>query len=64
MTLLRGVKVHLSPPDQTRSLAKINDSLEEALDDVDLEPLAFPGQAGMVREFLGQGVAEIPATAH
>ena len=45
---LRGIEVELPAPDQARLLAQIDDLLEEALEDVDAEPLPDAGQAGVV----------------
>ena len=58
---LGGIEVQLPAPDQPRLLAQIDDLLEEALEDVDAEPLPDAGQAGVVGEFLIEGVAEVPA---
>ena len=58
---LRRVEVELPPPDEPRLLAQVDDLLEEALEDVDAEPLPDAGQAGVVGERLVQGVAEVPA---
>ena len=58
---LRGVEVELPAPDEARLLAQIDDLLEEALEDVDAEPLPDAGQAGVVGQRLVEGVAEVPA---
>ena len=58
---LGGIDVEFPTPDQTRLLAEIDDLLEEALEDVDPKALPDAGQAGVVRQRLVQGVAEIPA---
>ena len=55
------VEVELPAPDQAGLLTEIDDLLEEALEDVDAEPLPDAGQAGVVREVLVQGIAEVPA---
>ena len=58
---LGGVEVELPAPDQARLLAQIDDLLEEALEDVDAQPLPDAGQAGVVGQVLVEGVAEVPA---
>ena len=58
---LGGVEVQLPAPDQPRLLAQVDDLLEEALEDVDAEPLPDAGQAGVVGQLLVEGVAEVPA---
>src|SRR5215211_7527526 len=55
------VDIQFAPPNQTRLLTEIDDPLEEPCEGVDAEPLADAGQAGVVREVLVEGVAEIPA---
>ena len=45
---LRRIEVELSAPDQPRLLAQIDDSLEEALEDVNAKTLPDAGQAGVV----------------
>jgi hypothetical protein len=57
----RGVDVQLAPPHQAGLLAQVDDLLEEALEDVDPEPLPDAGQARMVRQHVVQGVPQIPA---
>ena len=57
----RRVEGQLSSPEQTCLLAQINDLLEEALRDANAEPLPDPGQAGVVRQLLVEGIAEVPA---
>ena len=58
---LGRVDVELPAPDQARLLTEIDDLLEEALEDVDAQPLPDAGQAGVVGQRLVQGVAEVPA---
>ena len=45
---LGGVEVELPAPDEPGLLAQIDDLLEEALEDVDPQPLPDAGQAGVV----------------
>ena len=56
-----GIDVELPPPDQAGLLTEVDDLLEEALEEVDTKPLSDAGQAGVIRQRLIQGVAEIPA---
>ena len=56
-----GVEVELASPDQPRLLTQIDDLLEETLEDVDPQPLPDAGQAGVVGQFLVEGVAQVPA---
>ena len=58
---LRGIDVELATPHQPRLLAQIDDLLEEALEDVDTEPLPDARQAGVIRQVLVEGIAQIPA---
>src|SRR4051794_6693198 len=57
---LRGIDVELAAPDEPRFLTQIHDLLKEALEDADAQSLPDPGQAGVVRQRLIEGVAEIP----
>ena len=58
---LGGVEEQLPAPDQAGLLAQVDDLLEEALEDVEPEPLPDAGQAGVVGQRLVEGVAEVPA---
>ena len=53
----------LLAPDEARLLAKVDDVLEEAAEDVETEALADAGEAGGVGQRLIQAVAQIPADA-
>ena len=54
------IEVGFAAPDQAGFLTEINDALEEALEEVDAEPLSDAGQAGMIWEVFVQGVPEVP----
>ena len=54
------VDVELTTANQARFLAQADHLLEEALEDVDPKPLPDAGQAGVVRQLLVEGVAQIP----
>jgi hypothetical protein len=54
-------KYNPRPPDQPSGLAEIDDTLEEALKDLDAEPLPDAGQTGVVGEFFVERVAQVPA---
>lgn len=58
---LSRVEVELTPPDQARLLAEIDDLLEEARKDRDAQPLSDPRQAGVVGERFIEGIAQVPA---
>jgi hypothetical protein len=58
---LRRIEVELPAPDQAGVLTEVDDLLEEALEEVDAQPLPDAGQAGVVRQLFAEGVAEIPA---
>lgn len=58
---LGHIEVQLSPPDEPRILAEVDDVLEEALEEIDPEALADPGQAGVVWEELVESIAQVPA---
>jgi hypothetical protein len=54
------VEIELAAPDETRLLAEIDHLFEEALEDIDPEPLPDAGQAGVIGQRLVEGVAEVP----
>ncbi len=58
---LRRIEVELPAPNQARLLTQIDDSLEEALEDIDPEALPDAGQAGVVGQVFIKGVAAVPA---
>jgi hypothetical protein len=58
---LGGVEEVFSSPNQPDLLTQVNDALEEALEDLDAEPLPDARQAGVVGQVLVEGVAEVPA---
>jgi hypothetical protein len=58
---LCGVEVQLASPDQAGLLAQVDDFLEEALEDLDPQPLSDAGQAGVIRQVFIEGIAQIPA---
>src|SRR5262249_13388539 len=60
---LRGVEVELLAPDQTGPDALLDDRREEVAEALQSVALPDPAQTGVVRERLGQIVADIPAQA-
>ena len=55
---LGGVEEELLAPDEAGLLAQVDDLSEEAREELDAEPLADAGEAGVVGQGLVEGVAE------